>query len=389
MELKNKWNLLSKKKKVTTGLVGLACIVVLVGVGTTVYAQGQKQQEQSEVKKELDNATSDLVKLNKKVNSLLDEKDPNYLVKDVTNEAIQKLSEEVTASTKFDARVELDQNAYGSFDKEANKVKASMNNVQVAYNTQDAVNKLYQSKDNKVAMNGTEVNKDLAIADNLSDDSLLKTKDTYYKKDSSTPHDKTVNELIDNATVQLKQLTDAKNEVAKVYKDGKVVSTDSKLYDSAKAQVDKVKNEKAKKELSDQLAKVKSDMDKKASEEAEKAKQAQSSQQAEQVNSNNATSQAQQGATVTGNGTDSQGQGSQENATPSYTDNGSTGGGYTPSGGSGSNGGGSAQTPQAPSQPSNTGGGQGVMDQDAGNKAEQDASQMDPTKDPNSPWYKP
>lgn len=270
--MKNKWNLLSKKKKVTTGLVGLACVVVLAGVGTTVYAQGQKQQEQSEVQKELDNATSELVKLNKKVNSLLDEKDPNYLVKDVTNEAIQKLSEEVTASTKFDARVELDQNAYGSFDKEANKVKASMNNVQVAYNTQDAVNKLYQSKDNKVAMNGTEVNKDLAIADNLSDDSLLKTKDTYYKKDSSTPHDKTVNELIDNATAQLKQLTDAKNEVSKVYKDGKVVSTDSKLYDSAKAQVDKVKNEKAKKELSDQLAKVKSDLDKKEKEESEKTK---------------------------------------------------------------------------------------------------------------------
>lgn len=42
-----------------------------------------------------------------------------------------------------------------------------------------------------------------------------------------------------------------------------------------------------------------------------------------------------------------------------------------------------------PNQPATGGGGRGVMTQEEGNKAEEEASHMDPTKDPNSPWYKP
>ncbi|MGC3749171.1 hypothetical protein ACPTKN_14150 [Enterococcus faecalis] len=42
----------------------------------------------------------------------------------------------------------------------------------------------------------------------------------------------------------------------------------------------------------------------------------------------------------------------------------------------------------APQQPA-TGGGHGVMTQEEGDRAEEEASHMDPTKDPNSPWYKP
>ncbi|WPH48355.1 hypothetical protein SHT67_14345 (plasmid) [Enterococcus faecalis] len=45
-----------------------------------------------------------------------------------------------------------------------------------------------------------------------------------------------------------------------------------------------------------------------------------------------------------------------------------------------------APAPQ-PQQPS-TGGGRGVMTQEELNQAAEEASQMDPTKDPNSPWYK-
>ncbi|MBM7688420.1 hypothetical protein BCR24_06510 [Enterococcus ureilyticus] len=69
---------------------------------------------------------------------------------------------------------------------------------------------------------------------------------------------------------EAKQVEKAKQKLLKIYKDNKVISTDSKLYESAKKEIESVKDDKVKKELLQQLAKVKQEMDKKAKEVAKK-----------------------------------------------------------------------------------------------------------------------
>lgn len=387
MKLNEKWSALSKNKKVAFGLVTLVCVVGL-GVGGSVYANNQAQQKKSdEVSHSLTKTTSDLEQLNKELVQLLDGKDTNYLAKNVTKEQVSTLKKRVEdiksievdrESYENDKKVkkELDQ-----YNEESSMVRDTMDKVEKAFDTQVAINSLYKQEKENVALNGTDVKKDLSIVDDLKKETVEETKKKFFEKDTNVPYNQTINELITTAEAQLNQIEKAKVEVAKVYKDGKVISTDRALYDGAKAEVDKIKNEKAKKELLDQLAKVKTDIDKKAEEEKAKA-EAQSNEASAQASNQEQTASANAGTTAqaTQNGYDS-----------SYTDNGATGSGYTPSYDGGSAGG-SASTPQTPSQPTTDGGsgnGQGVMTQDEMDKAAEEASKMDPTKDPNSPWYRP
>ncbi|MFD1902563.1 hypothetical protein GQR36_25650 [Enterococcus termitis] len=69
-----------------------------------------------------------------------------------------------------------------------------------------------------------------------------------------------------NAENQLKQINSAKQAVNKVFKEDKVISTDTKLYEIAKVETEKIKNTKTKKALNEQLEKVKAAIDKKVAE---------------------------------------------------------------------------------------------------------------------------
>ena len=256
----------SKKKKIITGVITLACVGVLVGGAVSVSASNK---EKARMEKVYEDNKSKLEKLNTDLKATLDKEDPNYLVKGITKDQM-----EVFYNRKGQAVTLLTEGSNTKLNDEVNKVNKTYEDVAKAFDRQEAINSLYQKKDKAQAIDGKELKKDLAIADEVKQEDVKKVSDLYFVKDAKEDYDKTINSFITTAEGQLKQIEKAKTEVAKVFKDNKIVSTDSKLYDAAKTEVDKVKNDKAKKDLQTQLDKVKADLDKKAKTEADKVKQA-------------------------------------------------------------------------------------------------------------------
>ncbi|MEI5992455.1 hypothetical protein A5881_004011 [Enterococcus termitis] len=371
-------------KKVTKKQLGLIAAVVLLGAGGTyAYTQNQSKVKASEVKQEVKETTKKLEDLNKEVAALYDTKDPDFLVKGIKAKQIKDLKEKMTKVDTIKKDKELSKKEYVAYDKEVKAVNDNLANATKKLNALVDINGLFQQTQTAVAINGSDVKKDLAIADDLKRETVEKVSKAYFKEGATKTYDKTINELLANAENQLNQIDKAKVEVAKVYKEGKVVSTDNKLYDTAKAETDKIKNEKAKRALSDQLDKVKTDIDKQATEDKAKADETTKAQAEATSNANpqaNNTNAAQASGTQGATGTE---------AAP--VDNGYTGndggyvapeaptnGGYTPpASNGGSTGGGSTPAPQAPSQPSNGGGGRGEMTQEDLNQASKDAANAD------------
>ncbi|MBP2098900.1 hypothetical protein [Enterococcus rivorum] len=255
---------MTKRQKIV--ILVLITIVLVAGVGGTVYAsQVHKQVEEAEETVKAERVSVE--KVTKELSKLLDQKDPSYLAENVTEEQIASLDQQLKQSEFVFQDVSVDKKllkdhvvAYESAQEKADKLIGS---IYEKITLQRGVNTLFQSKD-KVAMNGAKVEKELAIIDGLTEEKIKSIQESIPKEE--TDFTKDVKGLVENASGQLKQISTAKEAVAKLYKGNKVVSTDQKLYDAAKAETDKIKNEKTKKELTDQLGKVKAELDKKAKE---------------------------------------------------------------------------------------------------------------------------
>ncbi|MET3564146.1 biopolymer transport protein ExbB/TolQ [Enterococcus rotai] len=371
-------------KKLTKKQLGLIAAVVVLGVGGTyAYTQNQSSVKASEAKQEVKATMEKLEDLNKEVATLYDKKDPDFLVKGIKAKQITDLQEKETQVATIKKDKELSKKDYAAYEQEVKSVKGNLTSATKKLDALVDINSLFQQTQTAVAINGSDVKKDLAIVDDLKKETVEKVSKAFFKEGATKTYDKTINELLANAENQLNQIDKAKSEVAKVYKDGKVVSTDNKLYDTAKTETDKVKNEKAKKALNDQLDKVKADMDKKAAEEAKGQ---------EEIKQENGTPQ-QQAKTPEDRETLEATQTLQEQTDQGQTTTDYTGlggapgtGDYVPQGGNGNP---QPQAPQAQTPPPAGGNGRGEMTQDDLNQASKDAATSDPTKDPNSPWFKP
>jgi hypothetical protein len=250
----------SKKTKLMITGVGIVAGLV---VGGGAYASNQTSKKLAEAQELVTKRTNELESLEKEINSSFDGKSPSFLVANIEGNKVTELKNKVlkaTESVKTNSKVDS-----SVFDKETAKVNKSMTLLEHTYKQQQAVNKLFQAK----VINGSKVTKDLAIADDLEQETVDKVKNSV--ENPSTDFEKAAKELAIESENQLKQLDKAKQATEKVYKDNKVVSNDKKLYDAANSEVSKIKNAKAKKTLTDQLTKVKADIDKKAAEEGKKA----------------------------------------------------------------------------------------------------------------------
>lgn len=353
MKVKEKLLGVSKAKKI---MVAGVAILLVGGIGGTVYASNQSQ-------KKIATATIKLEELNKKVKALFDSKNSDFLAKDVEEKQINDLkyqvSNEVLSENKKMNEVRL--NEYNNLK---NDVDERLKEAEKLSKSQSAINSLFKQDEKEQALNGTNVNKELPITNDLNQSTLDELRTDIESVKEPTSFDKQCIELIEIAEDQLKQISKAKTEVAKVFKDGKVTSTDKKAYDTAKAETDKIKNAKAKKDLADQLAKVKADIDKKAKEDAgtnEANTTSDATQDNQQVNNDET-----EGETGSNQSTDSnsdtgysqsyngnQGTGGENTGDGVYTpptDNGSTSGGSS----SGNNQGGSGSNDGGSTAPSNT-----------------------------------
>lgn len=355
-------NVFKNKKYVATGAIAL----ILLGAVSGMAYVSQAQQKITQAQDTVDNRTLKLTELETEIGKLVNQEDPAFLAKDVTQKQIDQLQKVYDKETKAVETVAVSSKKLkkDSYTKIKTNCQALLETATEKLATQQAMNDLYQQDDKAVAMNGSDVKKDLPIANDLKKETVETAKTDYFTDKEEDAFHKTVNELIINAENQLKQIATAKTAVEKVFKDNKVVSTDKKLYDEAKTEVDKIKNEEAKKSLLEQLDKVKIELDKKEKENAEKAKNEQEAKAAEQQK---ATEQAQDQQAATEAQQQAQGQAATDQGQSNgYTDNGggyvapasggNTGGGYTPpasGGGSSSTGGGQTTTP--PTGGGNTG----------------------------------
>lgn len=255
---------LTKKQKI---MIVMVAILAVVGISGTVYAS-QTQKKLSEAQSIVNKEQGSLKELTLELQKLLDTKDNEYLAENVTTEKIAALQKKFKQTTENVQSLSVDTKKLKAtaFTNEKKGSQNLMEIIEKKFSTQEAVNKLYQSKDKVVALNGSKVTTDLEIADDLKNESIQLIKEDYLQDTTESSFNKTILELTTNAEKQVKQIATAKTAVAKLYKDNTVISTDSKLYTNAKSETDKIKNSKAKKSLSDQLTKVKSDIDKKSKE---------------------------------------------------------------------------------------------------------------------------
>ncbi|WP_271495945.1 hypothetical protein, partial [Enterococcus sp. 5H] len=215
-----------------------------------------KEIARIEQKQDAQKALLDL--LHSDLKAALDKTDEHYLVQGFSQEQMDSLSERKNKAVSIDDNDKV--------KAAIATVKESFEKVQTAYNRQEAVNSLYQKDDQSQAMDGIELKKDLAITDDLKKEIVTNVKDAYFVKDAKSDYDKTINTFITAAEDQVNQIETAKVAVSEIYNstEEKVSSVDQELYDKAKTETEKIKNDKARNELLDKVSQVKEEMDKQA-----------------------------------------------------------------------------------------------------------------------------
>ncbi len=395
------WNNWTKKQKVTLGLT-VACLVVAGAVGTNVYAKNKQEQAVTQALEVINKEKLSLKELDEKISTLRDKENPNFLVKDVDLKTLDAIDKQVDQLKK-----EHSNTAFPEVEKENKAVVNSLVNVEsnsdaVRYQlmTQVKVSQLFDMKEGQYVIQGQEVNLALPTADDLTLDqiesvvSATRTEGKLMTIPESTDSKKSWEQHIDALTTEAtKQVTEinALNEaVAKWFnQDNKPLDTIKR--DELKAiekRINSLKNQKAKEELSVKwqqvnkavVTKEKAEADKKAKEQV--AKESTTKQPAKgndsqgnyqvdgNLNNSNWANEGSQNQGVGYNPPTNTGGGS--GYTPPVNQG---GGGYTPP----TNGGGQGTTPP---------GYDGHATQDELDQQEIDASNVDHTQNPNSPWGK-
>lgn len=295
----------TKKQK---WILGITTLLVVGSVGTGAYkvhADSVKKKNIAEMNQKINQENKKISDVQKELSALYID-GTTYLVSGLSNQQLKDLGQKVKELTTLEVTVS-DKKITASLknqDEEMKRVKATYEVISYQLKEQEGLNKLFVNP----ALDGNKVNKDLAIADGATKEkveSILKeNKQVENSSILDSDWSKSVNELKEVALNQLKQIDVATQKVNALFDKENVkgdVSQDA--YNQAKGEVDKIKNEKAKKSLTDRLAKVAQKLEEKAQAEKQKA-------EAEQAQQAQATTN---GGTVTENGTYSQNQSSSSN----------------------------------------------------------------------------
>lgn len=265
-----KWNKSNKKQR-RLFVTAIAVIAVGGSVGYKVYAdiQTQKQAEQTQLL--VNNQTTALTKLQLELQSLYSNEKTDFLSKDVTKETIDSLQNNLSKIIEKYATVPVSsvKNVETShYTNLLSDCRNSLETVQNMLTAQEQINGLF----GKPVIVGDTVLTNVAIKDDLKADNVETAKNSYYMKGSKSEWQKAINALLEQADEQLKQIEKSKQMLEKMFKDNKVINTDQENYDSAKTEIDKIKNEKIKNELSESLKQVQNEIDKQEKERLEKEK---------------------------------------------------------------------------------------------------------------------
>ncbi|MTD38851.1 zinc-ribbon domain-containing protein [Erwinia sp. CPCC 100877] len=205
--------------------IALAAVVVLAGGSWAVYSQLHKEPVTQAISKQEKAAE----KADKELNSYFTDKSQTFIKSEMVNVSPKSIKTTIDSLKEEDTRQNLENTYNKVVEKQADIVK---------------VNELFIQP----IINGEKLN-----------DSVLKAdkKVTIAKRAEKDAFDKLLNQAISEASAQYDQLQKAKTAVAGFYQNNEFTTALTKeTYNSAKTEVDKIKNEALRNPLNETLAKA-------------------------------------------------------------------------------------------------------------------------------------
>lgn len=249
----------SKRGKLTVAV--LTIILLLVGGfgAKSVYDRKQLYSAEGAFEYQL----SKLTAFEPQVESYFVEENPDF-VHDIEEEKLAELKAEWEGILKEDDFQDYYNSSpeYEEYEELVESLSERLEELVYKTAVQSELNALFS----EAAIQDDQVEADLAIKDDLHAEEIAAVQPEEAEEDAWYT---AVNGLMTSASDQLKQIETAAEAVAKLFDGDEINSEVSREdYDSAEEEVDKIKNEKAKNELSDRLVPVIAFIDEKEAEEA-------------------------------------------------------------------------------------------------------------------------
>ncbi|EPH96778.1 hypothetical protein D920_01942 [Enterococcus faecalis 13-SD-W-01] len=269
------------KKKVRWGVVG-AAIVVVGGMAIFTINERNYGKQVEAVASELSASEKMLKEIEGEISALYAEGSTQFLDAEITQETIDAVQVRLTkyqetSLANYETVAKLRKNDQKNHQLDAKNLstfQGEVKLVQEKFDSQQSVNALFQNP----YLTGTDVKEDVVIVDDLSADKVADAKKAHFQdevdeKNENQTFQVAINKGFEVAESQLKQIDKAKKAVSDLYKDEKVTDKATKeTFDTAKKEVQAIKNEKARKSFDAALKAIEEKVkaDEAAKEEAEK-----------------------------------------------------------------------------------------------------------------------
>lgn len=284
------------KKKVHWGVVG-ATLIVAGGMAVfTINEQNYSRQVEA-VTSELSTHKKQLQKIETEIAGLYADEHKQFLSSDVTQAKIDSLkktiekykSEAESHVKKIETLRKQDQETCQKELADITKLDEKINKVQVIFDQTQAVNSLFQTP----YIENAEINEEAIIIDDLNSEMIEEQKEKIELENlEENEFTSIVTQAMEAAGNQLSQIERARKVVEELYKDGKPTDKVTReTLESAKKEVELIKNEKAKKSFNEPLKAIEEKVTADEKAEAERVAAEEAKRQEEQVVANQGTQQ--------------------------------------------------------------------------------------------------
>ena len=246
-----------KKKKRVTIIMSLVFLALIISGGIYAYTEHISNKNVEKAKEYLSENYKEIETVQVELESL---KEDSFLRKGLTAQDINKVEEHInsikSSSSDYNLKKGDLEDEIAELSTNKDSLKKELSSINNQFKTQEAINALFNQE--TLAIDGKDVNSDVVIKESIEATTIAELKETSLVEDEkNTDWQIAINTLIIEAETQLSKIETATSKVEELVKDGNVqsgVSIDA--YNQVKSEVDTVKNENVKKELSDKLVKV-------------------------------------------------------------------------------------------------------------------------------------
>lgn len=284
------------KKKLHWGVVG-ATLIVAGGMAVfTINEQNYSRQVEA-VTSELSTHKKQLLRIETEMAGLYADEHKQFLSSDVTQAKIDSLkkttekykSEAESHAKKVETLRKQDQETCQKELADITKLDEKINEVQVIFDQTQAVNSLFSTP----YIENAEINEEAIIIDDLNSEMIEEQKEKIVLENlEENEFTSIVTQAMEAAGNQLSQIERARKVVEELYKDGKPTDKVTReTLESAKKEVELIKNEKARKSFNEPLKAIEEKITTDEKAEAERVAAEEAKRQEEQAVANQAMRQ--------------------------------------------------------------------------------------------------